>query len=152
VESVAEMITENLTHLVSLVTSVPSLSASAGLAVGGKGSDPGMIKIPLPAAWVMYTKDDVDEPPYGKTNSDQPGIVGAVQAVLATCSVLIYLPYSTQDDLLTVQFPLLESVIKAVHGKEAPSYHRWRYIGQKLALVYPDRIAYEQHYTLSAML
>jgi hypothetical protein len=68
--------------------------------------------------------------------------------------VVIYVPYVSQDDLLTVQFPLLESVIAAVrdNGSEATSGNRWRYIGQKLAMVYPDRLAYEQHYTLDAFM
>ena len=145
------MIAENAADLVAKVTSVPALTSSAGLAVGGKGSDPGLLKIPLPAAWVMYTKDDVDEAPFGHGGS-QPGMVPSQQVVMLTCSVLIYLPYASQADLLETQLPLLEAVVNAVRGTLAPSGHRWRYLGQKLALVYPDRIAYEQHYTLTAMI
>ena len=144
------MIVENLQDLITKVTSIPALAASSGLAVGGKGTDPGMIKIPLPAAWIMYTKDedDEDDGPNGRGQR----IVPAVQTLCLTASVLIYLPYTDQDDLLTTQFPLLESVVKAIRGTPAPSGHRWRYLGQKLALVYPDRIAYEQHYTLTAVM
>lgn len=145
------MISENVADLIAKIQTLPQLASSSGLAIGGKGTDPGLLKIPLPAAWIMYSKDDVDEAPFGQGGA-QPGLVPAQEVVLATCSVLIYLPYTDQDDLLNVQLPLLESVITAIRGKIAPSGHRWRYVGQKLALVYPDRIAYEQHYTLTAML
>lgn len=145
------MISENLEDFVDKVKSVPVLASSAGLAIGGKATDPGLLKIPLPAAWIMYTSDNPDEPPYGR-GGEQPGMVPAVEVLLATVSVLVYLPYTTQDDLLQNQFPVLESVVKAIRGTTAPSGHRWRYIGQRLAFVYPDRIAYEQHYTLTAIM
>ncbi len=145
------MIVENLQDLVSKVRSVEALSSSSGLALGGKGTDPGLVKIPLPAAWIMYAKDDVDEEPFGHS-SHPPGMVPSFETLLITCSILIYVPYISEEDLLTTQFPLLESVPLAIRGTEAPSGHRWRYLGQKLALVYPDRLAYEQHYTLTAVM
>lgn len=146
------MIAENLLDLITKVTSIEALATSSGLALGGKGSDPGLQKLPLPAAWIMYAKDDVDEDPIGHGNAHSPGMVPAVQALSVLISILIYIPYTTQDDLLNVQLPLLETVIKTIRGTDAPSGHRWRYLGQKLALVYPDRIAYEQHYTLTAVM
>lgn len=142
-------IADNAADLVARVTSVPELTNSAGLAVGGRGNDPGLIKIPLPAAWVMFGKDMNEEDVPGSSPHGGFNMVGASTTVLATYSVLIYVPYLSQDDLLNVQFPLLLSVIRAIRGQEAPSGHRWRYTGQKLALVYPDRLAYEQHYTLT---
>lgn len=145
------MIAENLQDLISKVVSVPAFTASASLVLGGKGTDPGMLKVPLPAAWIMYSKDDADEPPFGHSSSGH-GMVPATQVLLMTCSILIYLEYTTQSDMLSVQLPLLESIALAIKGTEAPSGHRWRYLGQKLAVVYPDRIAYEQHYTLTAAL
>jgi len=144
------MISENVSDLIAKITSLPEFENSAGLALGGKGTDPGLVKVNLPAAWVMYSKDDVDEEPFG--HNSHPGMVPSLQVSLVTCSILIYLQYTTQEDLLAVQFPLLERVILSIRGSTAPSGHRWRYLGQKLALVYPDRIAYEQHYTLTAML
>lgn len=143
------MISEVVRDLVTKVSSVASLENSTGAALGGKGTDPGLVKLPLPAAWVMYAKDDVDEEPFGHGRG--PGSVPGREVVLATCSVLIYVPYTTQDNLLDVQFPLIESVITTIRGTKGPSGHKWRYMGQKLALVYPDRLAYEQHYTLTAM-
>jgi hypothetical protein len=148
------MIAENARDLVERVNSVPGI-LSAGLALGGRGSDPAMTKIPLPAAWIMFGKDRVNEEPYGSSQSSRfGGMVPMGENVQQIYSVVIYIPYQSQDDLLTVQFPLLESVIEAVRGggKEAPSGHRWRYIGQKLAMVYPDRLAYEQSYTVDAFM
>ncbi|MGZ3325701.1 MAG: hypothetical protein ACXU85_00990 [Xanthobacteraceae bacterium] len=148
-------ISENAEDLVARVTSVPALATSAGLALGGRGADPALTKIPLPAAWIMFGKDQVDESPYGTSQSGmRGGLTPNGENVQQVFSVVIYVPYVSQDDLLTVQFPLLESVIAAVRGdgKPAPSGNRWRYTGQKLAMVYPDRLAYEQHYTLDAFM
>jgi hypothetical protein len=148
------MISENAADLVARVTSVPALTASAGFALGGRGSDPGLVKIPLPAAWIMFGKDQVDEAPYGTSQTGGGGLVPTGENIQQIFSVVIYVPYLSQDDLLNVQFPLLEAVITAVrgNGEPAPSGNRWRYIGQKLAMVYPDRLAYEQHYTLDAFM
>lgn len=145
------MISENARDLVNRITTLPALEASTGLALGGKGTDPGMLKVPLPAAWVMFTTDDAAEAPFGNSGY-QPGLVSESQVMSLTFHVLVYIPYISQEDLLNVQFPLLESIARTVHAKPAPSGHRWRYLGQKLALVYPDRIGYEQHYTLTAVL
>ncbi len=145
------MIADNLTHILGLVTSIPELANSAGLAIGGKGNDPGLTKIPLPAAWIMYANDVVNEAPYG-TGEDNTGTISNPQSMLLQVNILIYLPYVSQDDLLNIQFPLLEKLIATVHATSPVPYAmRWRYVGQKLALVYPDRIAYEQHYTLVAV-
>jgi hypothetical protein len=149
------MIADNAEDLVARVTSVPALANSAGLALGGRGADPALTKIPLPAAWIMFGKDQVNEPPYGTSQSGgSGGMVPMGENVQQVFSIVIYVPYLSQDDLLTVQFPLLEAVIAAVrgNGRAAPSGNRWRYIGQKLAMVYPDRLAYEQHYTLDAFM
>jgi hypothetical protein len=149
------MIADIAADLVERVTSVPALANSSGLAIGGRGADPALTKIPLPAAWIMFGKDQVDESPYGSSQSGgRGGLIPNGENIQLVFSVVIYVPYVSQDDLLTVQLPLLESVIAAVRdsGRAAPSGHRWRYIGQKLAMVYPDRLAYEQHYTIDGFM
>ncbi len=145
------MISEQVADLVAKVQTVTALAASSGLAIGGRGEDPGMVKMPLPAAWIMFTKQEPGESPYS-TSGARPGLVPTSEASVLVCSVLIYLPYDTQDDLLLVQFPLLEAVVKAVHATQAPNKNRWRYMEQKLALVFPDRLAYEQSYTLTVVM
>jgi hypothetical protein len=149
------MIADIAEDLVERVTSVAGFEGRAGLAIGGRGADPAMTKIPLPAAWIMFGKDQVDESPYGSSQSGGcGGLIPNGENIQLVFSVVIYVPYLSQDDLLTAQFPLLESVIKAVRGDglAAPSGNRWRYIGQKLAMVYPDRLAYEQHYTIDGFM
>jgi hypothetical protein len=149
------MIADNAADLVTRVASVPALANSAGLALGGRGADPALTKIPLPAAWIMFGKDQVNEQPYGTSQSGGfGGMVPQIENIQQVFSVVIYVPYTSQDDLLTVQYPLLEAVVAAVRGdgRAAPSGHRFRYIGQKLAMVYPDRLAYEQHYTVDSVM
>lgn len=146
------MIAENVADLIDRVKSVSALTASASIFLGGHGTDPALLKIPLPAAWVRYEQDSPDEAPYSTSSGAGPAIVPASQVCLAMCSVIIYVPYVSESDLLTTQYPLLEQVIAAIHGKDAPSGHRWRYFGQKIALVANDRMAYQQRYTLDMVL
>jgi hypothetical protein len=149
------MISENAADLVARVASVAGFEGRVGLAIGGRGADPAMTKIQLPAAWVLFGKDQVDESPYGSSQSgSRGGLIPNGENIQQVFSVVIYVPYLSQDDLLGNQFPLLESVIAAVrdNGREAPSGNRWRYIGQKLAEVKPERLGYEQHYTLDAFM
>lgn len=145
------MIPELAQDLVTRVASIPALAASTGLALGGRGADPTLTQLPPPAAWVIYRGDTPDEPPYGNAHGG-PALVPGVQIMLQAFAVIVYLPYTDQADLIDVQFPLLESVIQAIRGQDSPSGHRWRYVGQKLSLVYNDRIAYEQRYTADAVL
>jgi hypothetical protein len=106
-----------------------------------------LLKVPLPAAWVSLKTDQVDEQDY--THGPASGLIPASQQMMATYTAMLFVPYADDADLLAVQLPLLEAVANAVHATEAPSGYRWRYIGQRIALVYPDRLAYEQRYTLT---
>ena len=139
------MISENALDLIARVTSITAFANSASFTLGGHGVDPALVKIPLPAAWVLYRGD-------GQKEDSDEALVPGVGIMLSTWSVILYVPYAVQSDLLTVQFPLLESVITTIRGKTAPSGHRWRYDGQKLVNVLPDRIAYEQRYTLTMVI
>jgi hypothetical protein len=145
------VISECAADLAARVRSVPALANSAAFALGGKGTDPALKEIPLPAAWLALNLEQVDEDPLDRSTRYAPGIVPEVQMMVATFPVLVIVPYIDETDLITNQYPLLESVVKAVKasGGEAPSGHRWRYIGQRLAFVYPDRLGYEQRYTLN---
>ncbi|MGZ3307272.1 MAG: hypothetical protein ACXU85_01805 [Xanthobacteraceae bacterium] len=138
------MIAENAEHLLSLVQSVPQLAEKSGFAVGGQVPDPGLSKTPLPAAWVILSGDQCAD--------NDASLRPAIEVVEMTFVVMLYVPYLGQADLLANQFPLLEAVIKAARGEKAPSGHRWRYVGQRLALVNTDKLAYEQRYTLTAVL
>jgi hypothetical protein len=141
------LIAECSADLSTKVKTVPALTNSAALTLGGKGNDPGLLKVPLPAAWISFRSDQVDEQDY--THGPHSGLIGPSQTQMGTWTVVVFIPYQTDDDLIGTQFPLLEAVVSAVHGTEAPSGYRWRFIGQRIALVYPDRLAYEQRFTLT---
>lgn len=134
------MYTENAQNLLSLVETVPALVKTSGLAVGGRSTDPAMASIPLPSAWVILADDKPRDP---ETGSNPDG-----QVVITTYVVMVYVPYISQADLITNQLPLLESVMKAVRGKQSTSGQKWRYEGQKLTLINTDRLAYEQRYSV----
>lgn len=145
------MIAECAADILAKVKTVPDFTTASGvmvgLSIGGRSSDPGMLKIPLPAAWVTLKSDQTDEQDY--THGPASGLIPTTQGMLATYAVMVFVPYIDDDDLLDTQYPLLEAVASAVHGTESPSGLRWRYIGQRIALVYPDRLAYEQRFTLN---
>lgn len=138
------MIADNAKALIDLLRTVPALAQNVGLTLGGQTPDPSLSKIALPAAWVLHTGDKPTDP--------DDAIVPAVQGVRFHYVVAIYLPYVSQSDMLNVQFPLLEAVINAVRGQTAPSGHRFAYAGQRITLINPGRITYEQTYTLQAVL
>lgn len=156
------MITECAADLLARVRNVPALAGvNSGLSIGGKAQDPQLLKKTPPFAWVLYGGEQPGEAPYGSSSQGGSGIVPSQEEMLSNWRVVVYVPYTTDDDLLTVQFPLLESIPLAVKtsittgpmgGIESPSGYRWRYVGQKLALVYADRLGYEQHYTLQLVI
>lgn len=144
------MISECAADLLAKVKTVPALAISAALSLGGKSADPGLLKIPLPAAWVMLTKDASDEPSY--EHGPDSGVIHAGPVLLATFSVNVFTAYSDDANMLTATYPMLEAIAVAIHATESPSGFRWRYAGQRVALVYPDRLTYEQRYTVNYVL
>lgn len=141
------MITALAQDLLTRVESLAALTNRTGLSIGGRTNDPGLLKIPLPAAWIVLKNDTVDESSFQR--GPESGLVPPSQEMMATFAITLFVPYINDADLLTTQYPLLESVWGAIHAKESPSGYRWRYIGQHIALVYPDRICYEQRFTVS---
>ncbi len=144
------MIAENAADFSARFMTVTEFEGRVAFGLGGHGTDPGLTAIPLPAAWLNFSSDVVDEAPFGHSQA-RPGMVPEVELVLASFTAAIYLPYVDEADLIATQYPLLEACIKAVKANQgqSPGGFRWRYVGQKLALLYPDRLAYEQHYTLN---
>lgn len=134
------MYAENALNLLTLLETVPALAVNSGLAAGGRASDPSMIHIPLPCAWVIMADDKPNDPP---TGSNPAG-----QVVSTDYIVMLHVPYTSQADLLANQLPLLEAAVTAVRGKQSAKGQKWRYSGQKLVLVNPDRLVYEQRYSV----
>jgi hypothetical protein len=142
------MLAELASDLLDKVRTVPALEAKTSLTIGGKSADPDLTKIPLPAAWVVMRKEGKDTSPYDRT--DMSGVVDEY-TLAGIWTVTIMVPYTSDDDLIDTQYPLLESVRKAVHKTEgdiesADGSMRWAYMGMRIALVYTDRLAYEQSY------
>lgn len=137
----------NLADIANKVRTVPALSANSGLALGGRGADPGLARVPLPAAWVLFHGDADDDEAASRPHAR---FIPSSQSLLLTVSLMIYVPYTSEADLLTVQLPLLRAVRGAIHATDAPSGHRWCYWGQTLRLVQPDKLGYEQRYFLTS--
>ena len=139
------MIAENAADLYTKVQAIPALSASTGITLGGKAPDPGMTKIQLPAAWVL--------PDDGETvQDDRVGQLPRLANARLSYLVMLYLPYSSQSDLIANQFPLLEQVIATVNGTDAKSGQRWLWRSYKLVLVNPDRLGYRIEFNLHSIL
>ena len=141
------MIAALAADLLAKFRTVPALENSASLSIGGRSSDPGLVKVPLPVAWLTFSRDASDEQSY--EHGPASGMIHAAPLMIATFSATIFVPYLSDDDLLSTQYPLLLAAVNAVHATESPSGMRWRYAGQRIALVYPDRLAYEQRYTVN---
>ena len=127
------------------LATVSALAASAGFAVGGRTSDPALTKIPLPAAWILMMKDEA-------TEQDSLAVVSAQQVLKIEYGVMIYVPYTSQTDLISTQFPLLRAVRTAIHATSAPNGYRWKYKGQRLALINADRLCYEVRFEILVLL
>ncbi|MDE2455663.1 MAG: hypothetical protein KGL43_18910 [Burkholderiales bacterium] len=140
------MIAECITDLLAKIRTVGALATATALTIGGRSTDPGLVKVPLPAAWVTFARDMSDEPSYD--HGPRSGMVHQAPVVIGTFAITLFVPYTTDADMLAIEYPLLEAVVAAIHATDAPSGFRWRYAGQRLALIYPDRIVYEQRYTL----
>jgi hypothetical protein len=143
------MLAELASDLLDKVRTVPALEAKTSLTIGGKSADPDLTKIPLPAAWVVMRKEGKDTSPYDRT--EMSGVVDEY-TLAGTWTVTVMVPYTSDDDLIDTQYPLLESVRKAVHASGGPTGATdggWAFMSQRLAQVYADRIAFEQVYNIN---
>lgn len=146
------MISEVANDLLAKIRSVPALASSTSYAIGGKATDPALKEIPLPACRLLFIAVTPDEDPRTIGSGRGGNIVPKSEVVLCDFRALVLVPYGDDADILNVQFPLLEAVAEAVKATPAPSGHRWRYFGLKLSFVFPDRLGYEQRFTLDAVL
>ena len=102
------MITALAQDLLTRVESLAALTNRTGLSIGGRTNDPGLLKIPLPAAWIVLKNDTVDESSFQR--GPESGLVPPSQEMMATFAITLFVPYINDADLLTTQYPLLESV------------------------------------------
>jgi len=142
------VIKEMATDLLAKIRSLPEFVDRTSFSLGGNAEDIKLITIP--ACILLLLGDHIYEEPYSSTGPSprEPGIVFGTQQMLATFSALVIVPYGSDDEIVNTQFPLLGTVASTVHGAQGPINHRWQYLGQTKRFVYPDRIGYEQRYTL----
>ena len=121
------------------ISALPALASTTGLTVGGQEPDPGLTKIPLPAAWVLFSEaDNQNTGPLLNLPPRQPNVTLQI-------TVMLHLAYKSQSDLITVQYPLLESVVSAIQGTSVGTSEsaRWNLHSAKLVALNPDRQIYK---------
>lgn len=142
------MISELATDILNKVKNGTSTSFGnpkrVGMASGGKNLDPLMTKSIRPACWIVFLNDqNVDA-------QDNQGSCGSMFKY--TFVVKILLDYSTEEDLLTNQLPVLEAVQLAVNGQQGPiGSRKWLYEGQTIDELSANRMVYDQTYTIYAI-
>ena len=140
-----------VSDILAKVRTVPDLADTTLITVGGVVED--RKAITLPAARILYLGDHEYEDSSPNTpRSNEEAIIPAVQMMLSTVVVLIMFPYVDDTAVIASYESTLESVKRAIHGKESSSGHRWRDIGCTKALIYADRIGYEQRFTTNWLL
>ena len=117
------------------ISALPALASSTGLTVGGHAPDPGMTKMPLPAAWVLFSEAD------NQNTGQLLNLPPRQPNVLMQVTVMLHIPYTSQSDLIAVQYPLLESVVAAVQGTSVGTSQsaRLNLHSVKLSALNPDR-------------
>jgi hypothetical protein len=154
------VLAECLSDLAARINTVPSLAGKVGINLLGRGADPGLVNSPLPVCTVTFSHQQVDEKSIVSTSRDTSGSIPAQENLLTTYMAIIFVPNGDGNDYLTVELPLLEAAIRAVkmgngsgtRAQLSPSGYVWRFLGQKLSLVQPARLGFEQHYTLRMMI
>jgi hypothetical protein len=126
------------------LNSVPSLAGKVGLTTGGKQHDPSLANMPLPGAWAVLTSLTAAGP--------KPPIVPKTQAMQCGFSVMLFVAYGLQSDLVANQYPIISKVIAAVSGQEAPTGVRWCFEDMKAILINPDRLGYELRFSITTNL
>jgi len=142
------MVRTQLETLYSLISGVTELATSTGTSVGGQLPDPTVVEGPVPAAWIVYAGRAPIE-------TSRNGVVAQSTPCKNLFVVMVYLDNSQgQDNLLSVQIPILEKVVKAVAGKEVPNEasYRFSFEGERLASINPKRLSYEMRFSITSHL
>ena len=136
------MLAECGQDLMTKVQAVSAFAASTSFILGGTLPDPGATKIALPAAWILHKKAK-------NTRDNEPAIGLPSQNInaLLTYVVALYLQPTNQA---AVQLPLLQAVMKAIHGTTSPSGHRWYWESHELAAFNVDRMIYPLFFSVDA--
>lgn len=140
------MIAEITQDLVDKINTVVALTGNVGVALGGTGIDPMNVQRPCPWAIVAFDGDE------GLGTSADGGKL--YQQTILHFYVMIVQDYATTDNwegtMMATSFPLLDSVITALHGKLcAPTFSsNWLYNGQALHTQDSGKLIFVQHYSV----
>lgn len=115
--------------------------ARVGLALGASKYDPNMEKIQVPNVWVVFINDVNNQPTIKCTPTIELNFI-----------VKIQLSYTTEQDLIVSQLPILEKTIKAVHGQPSPNGFYWIYRGSQLDTIQAGKAVFDQQYSLTVSL
>lgn len=125
--------------LVTRVKTVSSFSNRVGFTVGGQDMDPLNRDLDIPAAWCVYTGDEiVSVSPMNPCSS----------LIKLNFVVKVLVPYpSSETTLLTTYLPLLHEVVSAIQGGSPVSGSKWLYEGQGLTEM-SERLVWDQSYSV----
>jgi hypothetical protein len=134
------MIAELAQNLIDKIKTVTALGNRVGLAAAGGATDPSMASVPLPAAWLLFEGDSVDET-----------FQSPVQDITYKFNLALMVSYKDQLDLINNQLPTIEAIARCVSGKDSTSSaSRWQYQGAQLVDVFNDRLVYELSFMVQA--
>ncbi len=142
---IADLSNDLLTAAKSIVSNkFGTTTKRVGLAVGAKSIDPTLQKVQMPAAWVVFIGDQ------NQSTSDQ----GECPAFIKTEFIIkVFMEYTTESDLVTNQYPLLEELINTINARQGPiGAKKWKYEGQTLDELTGNRIVFDQRYSIVAAL
>jgi hypothetical protein len=137
------MISELALDLLTKLQGVPALVNSCGLDLLGNTPDPGGAKIVPPAAWIIAPKSAKNTRD-GAANIPSPALNVNAQFQFI---VGLYLPSGSQ---IATQLPLIEVVVKAIHGTTSPSGQRWFWSSMERAATNPGVIVYAIAFDVNA--
>ena len=136
------MIAECAQDLLTKVQSIPALASSTGLALVGTLPDPGATKLTLPAAWILHKR--------AKNTRDAAANIALPSTVAQTLLTYVVALYMPTSNLIATQLPLMQAVLKAIHGTTAPSGQRWYWESHDLASFNEDRMIFPMFFSVNA--
>ena len=137
------MIAQLAQNLLTKVQGIPALANSTGLDLLGNTPDPGGTKIVPPAAWIIAPKSAKNT----RDGAANMPTVGAPVNAQFQFVIGLYLGGSNQ---IVTQVPLIEAVVKAIHGTDSPAGQRWFWSALDRAATNPGVIVYAIAFEVNA--
>lgn len=117
------------------ISAAPGFSGKAGLHLVGAAVDPSAARMPLPAVAIVFGEMMPTEPAGHMASTSR--------TFKLSYSVRLFMPNVSQADLVANQLPLIEQLVRAVQGTDAPNSGKWACEGCVCELINTDRLCYE---------